>query len=420
MKRLICAFLSVICLLLCFSSCSKSNDESKQTFTVDFGMCKYGSYIYFKNGVGYADTLSKTNCKLAKYNVNSGKISAACLDATCDHTKESACPFSSFTNLYHIENDIIYYSAERGKLMAYDINDESAYLVLDPTTFNSSRPYVFLDNKVYFVSTELKEGKENGVANSYIYYMCCADYGATSFDKLFEITPTYHQELTGSVLEYDEAGNCIGERPTYDVSATEFLHIFNERIYFRDGESGNIYTTNMSGEDKTFVTAFDEFTFLGSCTVYNEYMLFLTAGDSDACEYTYPSIDGKSCLTDYASRSKLYSLNMNTATTVLLTDNASDYAVDNGKVYYYPWGYRFYGYEQEVAIRNYCSGELYSVNMDGTQKELLYSDSQKLFLHYIVSEESALCLVIDYSSEGHSECRYAELNLKNQKIKYLD
>lgn len=420
MKRLICAILSVICLLFCFGGCSKGNNKTKQTFVTDYGMCKYGSYIYFRNGVGYTDALSKTNCKLARYNVNSGKISAACLDAACDHTRQSDCPFSSFTNLYHIEDDMIYFSAERGRVMVYSMDDESTRLVFDPAAFNAGRPYVFLSDKVYFVSMELVEGKESGFANNYIYHMCCVDYGASSSKKLFEIVPTYHQEQTGTALEYDESGNCIGERPTYDISATEFLHIFNGRIYFRDGESGNIYTTNMQGEEKTLLTAFEEFTLLGSCTVYNEYMLFLTAGASDACEYTYPSLDGKSHLTDSASRSKLYSLNMETAATTLLTDNASDYAVDQGKVYYYPWGYRFYGYQRDVAIRNYCSGELYSVNLDGTERELVYSDPNLLFLHYVVSKGTAFCLVMEYSEEGSGECHYAELNLKNKKLKYIN
>lgn len=288
----------------------------------------------------------------------------------------------------------------------------------------TDRPYIFLGNKVYFVQKILKEGEEHGSADHYTYYMCCADYGADSPTPLFEINVTYHQEPLGTNPVYDEAGNLIGAQPSYYIAPTELLHVANNRIYFRDGESGNLYTTDMSGGNVRYLTDFEEFTFLGNLTVYENNLFFVTCGDSDSYEYTYPSPDGSEMLRDTACYTKLYRFDMESETLTKLTDNASDYTVANGKVYYYPWGYRFYGYKggsaDPVAIRNYCAGKLYSINPDGTDNKLLYSDESTLFMHYIVSGNKALCMVSEYSSEGDNGIHWAVLNLKTGKLDYLE
>ena len=202
---------------------------------------------------------------------------------------------------------------------------------------------------------------------------------------------------------------------------TEFLFVANTRCYFLDGETGNIYHTDMTGADRQWITDFEIPFMLASGSRYENTVYFYGGDGTDVYEYSFPSFDGNEQITQEFSRASLYALNLEDNTFVKVIDNMAAYTIADGKIYYTSWGYRFYGYDEvEGPVRNFNQSEFYRADLDGSNVEVVLSDFYLLGDHFAASGDTLFGIFRTYSQAGRSKYRYAVINARNGKIEYLD
>lgn len=413
-KRILCMIFVFLFCLLPLTGCKKSTSDT-DTAPRDYGTWRYGNYIYFSNN-SYALPLKATTCQLARYHVTTGRVSAACTDAKCDHGEESNCPFLGFVKLEYIVDNTIYYTIFKDRegtygqdtyLMAYDIKKEKASVVMNCSEWEVDSRFQLADGVIYFVQVCAKEDVHPESAEDYTYALCRFVIGKKDYEKLFDIPVTYR--IVGMSTE-----------------RTELIWVANDTCYFLDGATGNIYATDMTGKTLQWVTN-SEFPY--SLDLYSRYgnRVYFFGGREGAAstyEYTYPADPSKGVNQSYTyeySRAQLYALDLENNTFQPVLDNMADYAIADGKIYYTTWGFRFYGYDDYGApIHNMTESEIYCCDLDGSNAEVVYTNFNLLGGNFAVVNSKLFGIFCEYSEEGCTKNRYGVLNLKNGKLTYFD
>lgn len=254
---------------------------------------------------------------LLKYHIPSGTVSTVCQDPFCTHERySSSCPFAISSRLMASIGNKLYYVLDgaegQNRLRSYD-GESMKTEQLHTSNGIISRLYSY---NYYLYYTERVPAKNEGEYKTTIYRL---DTQSGALEVIDCGDPSF-------VIEFIEAGRIVW------------------KDMWRD-DLDSYYSTDLDGDDWR---AYDQ----NCCREWGKYKLRWELGKKD--------ID------------KMYCKDLSTGEEILIAENIADFYLYGDKMVYFKFAStRVWTDEYGMQIRDRYGGNVYVMNLDGTNDRLL-------------------------------------------------